>query len=293
MYHRVAEDGPDPHGLQVTPARFAQQLDVLRSLVDVVPLAEVVQSSSSPRVAITFDDGYRDNLLCAKPLLAERDLPATVFVTSGYVGNTDGFWTDRLAALFLGGNLPVSHLDVELRGIRVMMDVQTPRARERAYRFVHRRLQALRADAIESALTTLGSAAAVQPAVAESSLPLDVEQLRELARGHIVTIGAHSVTHPRLASLEAADQRMEIVESRRRLEALLGHAVTSFAYPYGTADAIDDTSVALAREVYELAVTTEPQPVVPITDPHRIPRFNIGSWEPDEFAARLSAWLER
>jgi peptidoglycan/xylan/chitin deacetylase (PgdA/CDA1 family) len=291
MYHRVADEGPDPHALQVAPTRFARQLDVLRRRVEVVPLADVLSPGSSARAAITFDDGYRDNLLCAKPLLHDLGLPATVFVTSGYVGSEQGFWTDRLAALLLGGELPAAHLSVELMGVRLLIDVHTARARERAYRFVQRRLYPLDPDAIELALAALSAAAGTQPAVDRAALPMDVDQLRELARDGTITIGAHGVTHARLASLDTAAQRVELADSRRRLEELVGRAVPACAYPYGTVEAIDDTSVAIARELYDLAVTTVPDPVVATTDRHRIPRFNVGNWEADEFAARLSTWL--
>jgi peptidoglycan/xylan/chitin deacetylase (PgdA/CDA1 family) len=291
MYHRIADEGPDPHRLQVSPEHFAGQLDMLRDRVEVVPLSAVMTPTNVPRAAITFDDGYRDNLLSAKPLLVERSLPATVFVTSGLVGNAEGFWTDRLAALFLGDELPVAHLDVELAGTRLLIDVHTGRARERAYRFVHRHLHPLPPGTIDAALLALSSAAGTHRAVAPSALPVDLDQLRDLARGDTIAIGAHSVTHARLASLAPADQRYEIAESGHRLEEILGQPVPTFAYPYGTVETIDESSVAIAAEHYELAVTTVPAPVVTATDRSRIPRFNVGNWDADEFGDRLSDWL--
>jgi peptidoglycan/xylan/chitin deacetylase (PgdA/CDA1 family) len=228
----------------------------------------------------------------AKPVLTACNTPATVFVTSGYIGRRDGFWTDRLAALLLCDELPVAHLDVELGGARLLVDVHTERARERAYRYLHHRLSALAPGAIDDALATLLAAAGTTPAVAPSALPLDVAQLRELARDDLITIGAHSVTHPRLTSLDEPGQRMEMTQSQRGLEDLLARRVRSFAYPYGSRDAINDTSIEIARELYDLAVTTEPAPVVATTDAHRIPRFNVGNWPEDEFTARLTSWLD-
>ena len=225
-------------------------------------------------------------------MLAELDVPATVFVTTGYIGSEDGFWTDRLAALLHGSDLPVTHLELELAGTRVLIDVHTARARERAYRYLHRHLNVLAPVEIEAALTALFVAAGTQPTVPRSALPLDVEQLRELARSDLIAIGAHSVTHARLASLDEAGQRVEIADSQRHLEELIGQAVRAFAYPFGAAGTIDETSVAIARQVYDLAVTTEAAPVVASTDAYRIPRFNVGNWTADEFAVRLASWLE-
>ena len=96
-YHRVApEDGPDPWELRVDPERFEAHLQVLQSL-DCRPLAHLFDPPTSRRtVAITFDDGYADNLLWAAPALQRYGLPATFFLVSG--PGTD-FWWDRLASL--------------------------------------------------------------------------------------------------------------------------------------------------------------------------------------------------
>ncbi len=84
---------------------------------------------------------------------------------------------------------------------------------------------------------------------------LSLQQLRELQR-HGVTIGSHSLTHPRLPELSDHELRRELEESKRRLEDLLSTEVTCFAYPYGLTDDRVRTSVAVAG--YKLAMTTEP-----------------------------------
>jgi len=83
---------------------------------------------------------------------------------------------------------------------------------------------------------------------------LNWDQIRELDRGGLITIGSHTINHPRLASLSADVQRAEILGGKQELEKQLGHAVYDFAYPYGSFNA---TSVQLAQQAgFRTAVTT-------------------------------------
>ena len=96
LYHRVTELDSDPQLLAVKPSNFEAQLDVLKSVATIVPLRELQETiarrgSGRGLAAITFDDGYADNFEIAKPLLEARAIPATVFVSSGFVRSGRGF----------------------------------------------------------------------------------------------------------------------------------------------------------------------------------------------------------
>ena len=96
VYHRVAEANVDPWALGVSPAHFAQQLQVLNTIANPVSLRDLLSAKSDrelpPRpVCITFDDGYADNLYAAKPALEAYRVPATVYVTTGYLGVPENF----------------------------------------------------------------------------------------------------------------------------------------------------------------------------------------------------------
>ncbi len=98
-YHRVANIQHDPYPLSVSPDHFSAQLSYLKANYAVVPLSELVSrkhfySHNKPLVAITFDDGYADNLIHAAPLLHQAALPATVFVTVGWIGKRKPFYWD-------------------------------------------------------------------------------------------------------------------------------------------------------------------------------------------------------
>ncbi len=125
LYHRVAESNSDPWSLAVKPAHFAEHLEVIKKRARVLSVEELVAAVAAnklPRraVVITFDDGYADNLLNARPLLEKNDSPATVFVTTGFAGSDREFWWDELDKLFLQpGALPSSlHLTINRKDYR-------------------------------------------------------------------------------------------------------------------------------------------------------------------------------
>ena len=100
LYHRIARVDPDPWGLCVTPEHFAEHLDVLRAWRR-IRLEEIGPSrwpmcGRGLSVAITFDDGYADNLHEAAPFLMRSDTPATFFLATGYIGGEREFWWDEL-----------------------------------------------------------------------------------------------------------------------------------------------------------------------------------------------------
>ena len=98
-YHRVAEGVEDPFYLCVRPDNFAAHLEEMSRAREPSTLADVSVPSRRPRVVVTLDDGYRDNLTNALPIAESKGVPITVFVTSGILGNHNGFWWDRLGTL--------------------------------------------------------------------------------------------------------------------------------------------------------------------------------------------------
>ena len=86
-YHRIGPDVPEVLEMRVRTDRFAEQVRRVRNHAEVVPLADMLEPSREPRVAITFDDGYADNLYEAKPILDAAGIPATVFVVTELIGS--------------------------------------------------------------------------------------------------------------------------------------------------------------------------------------------------------------
>src|SRR5262245_13457331 len=106
MYHRVAELPLDPWGLAVSPGHFAEHLQVLHKHGQPLALSRAVARLQEHRLrrgtlVVTFDDGYSDNLYLARPLLERYDVPATVFLVTGYIGGDREFWWDELENILL------------------------------------------------------------------------------------------------------------------------------------------------------------------------------------------------
>ena len=131
-YHRVADKTIDPWTLAVSPTHFEEQLRVLRRTRRPFSLTEfvgrLVAGELPPNaVALTFDDGYVDNLTAARPRLSAADIPATVFLATGYLGRGQPFWWDELARLILSDGAP-SSFELVVRGeaMRIDVDAGTP-----------------------------------------------------------------------------------------------------------------------------------------------------------------------
>lgn len=113
LYHRIANVKSDPHLLSVSPDNFYDQLDFLKNNFNIVPLAQIVKWIKEKKfkdraVAITFDDGYADNLQNALPILKKLGVPATIFVTAGHIDSGTHFYWDNETPETDRGK-PVSH----------------------------------------------------------------------------------------------------------------------------------------------------------------------------------------
>lgn len=317
MYHRVAVERSDPWGLCVSPRNFAEQLDVLSTHASVLPLAQLQRrigdgTAAPGSVAITFDDGYADNLLAAAPLLARLALPATVFVTTGYSDQGREFWWDELDRILLEPGVLPAVLEVEIAGTPHRLDLgrsshylaaeagrhdswrayvsEPPTERHAAYLATWERLVALPDADRWTALCALAVAAGGGQAPRRARRQLSVAEIEALANGGLVDIGAHTVTHPALPLFTGAVQRWEIRESGRSLEEILGRPVPGFSYPHGQ---FTDETVRLVRDAgftHACAATPGPHTASGDPDPFRLGRLMVPDLDGDAFLEWL---LER
>jgi peptidoglycan/xylan/chitin deacetylase (PgdA/CDA1 family) len=306
MYHRIAVEPIDNWGLAVSPAHFEEQLQVLRRTRYPFPLTDFVRhlvANTLPTnaVGVTFDDGYVDNLVSGRPRLAAADVPATVFLATGYLDRPGEFWWDELASLILIGNGP-PNFELVIRGETMHIDLGTkPAAREdgtiRTASLAKRRaaltplwqaMRLLEDGERQLMMTELRSIYAV-PHRADRGRAMTQQEVRALVTDGLVSIGAHTVTHPLLSKLEKTACHREISESKLACEALIGAPVAGFAYPYGDLDSQAREAVIAAG--FGFACSTKHAPASATSDVLTLPRIQVLNWGGDAFerAIRQSA----
>ncbi len=309
LYHRIGGDGNDPLGLSVSAERFAEHVQLIAGRFKPLALSTLVQrlrdgTAIERAVCVTFDDGYSGIVDHALEPLARHGVPATMFVPAGSVGSKREFWWDELEALLLGTPDPPAAIDLELGGRRrrwsLSERIRRPLIRgrqyrlsdrERAYYGIVRALMGAPADERERVVAEVAAAVGVERPTRRSRMPLETSELESLARAEGCEVGAHTVSHRRLAVLDDTERRQEIGPDRRTLEELSGKPVTSFAYPYGGPKDYGRQDVAAVREAgYESACANVQDAVRADASIFELPRLIVHDWDRATFAEQLEQW---
>lgn len=320
LYHRISDLDSDPQLLSVGSRRFAAQLEhISRSyrVVTLQRLTEAIQHEPDTLdrcVAVTFDDGYADNLLKAKPLLESYRIPATVFVASGCLGTSEEFWWDELDRLLLQPSTLPPRLHLRIHGVEHAYELgshssysgddglrhrswnvlqnETPTVRHRIYRDLCLALRPLSQRERSAVLDDLRAWAGKDRHGRHSHRCLRPTEVTELGSSDLIEVGAHSVSHPVLGTLDIAEQQTEIHDSRTSLEALVGKPVESFAYPFGTTADYTNQTVTLVRHAgFRRACSNFPAVTTRRSDPYQLPRCIVRNWDCGTFVRMLDRWF--
>jgi peptidoglycan/xylan/chitin deacetylase (PgdA/CDA1 family) len=299
LYHRVTTLEADTHLLAVTPERFRAHMELLRERYVPMPLGRLVHLSrrgQAPRgaVAVTFDDGYADNLLEAEPILRATGVPATVFVATGHVESGRELWWDELEDLILLGHERPGELRVAHAGEERRWPATAPDERRTAHDELHPWLRfapiARREDVLGQVRAWAGRQA--EPRVRDAYRLVTRDELRTLAASPVVDVAPHTQRHPALAHQDAAVQADEIRGSDADLRGWAGVRAPVFSYPFGGpgADYDDVTLRAVRAAGFGYAVANFPARVTPLSGRYEVPRLLVRDWDADEFAAFMERW---
>lgn len=252
-YHRIGttEGNPfDDATYSATAESLRTQMTYLRRHFATPPAHEILDSLDRghfdhPTALVTFDDGYLDNYELAFPVLRDVQVPACFFVVSDYVDSPSVPWWDRVAYSVKRTTVDILTLDYpeplrfDLRSVsRATAIAGILRAYKRPRPLDQQRFYDVLAEATGVELDS--------PRLARE-LFASWSALKEMQTGGM-TIGSHTVTHRLLSSLPEAAQRVELVESRRRIGEVLGTTPDLLAYPVGGPTAFTDVTQRLARE---------------------------------------------
>ncbi len=269
-YHRVTDPvqaGFDTFAPNVsaTPVHFAAQMDFVARHFNVVSLADAQNWLAGQRplplhpLLITFDDGYRDNLEHAFPVLQQHGFPAVIFLATNYIGQKKPFFWDLAAYCFYHTQKDTAVLP--LAGPQQWADEKT---RSRVMYQWLESLKWLPNAAKETAVQQLPDSLDVAiPADAFARLCLSWDQVRRMAAAGI-TFGAHTQNHPILTRISLEEAEKEIRGSQARIVNETGQPVTAFAYPNGqAADFNPALQEILQRAGFNAAFTLLPGPTRP------------------------------
>ena len=311
MYHQVCERQNDPWELAVHPSHFHAQLEYLKKYFNVVSIGELAEGIKRRKmrktIAITFDDGFKDNYTNAAPLLDWHDAPATFYVATTAMQDQQIYWWDDLQdIIYETGVLPVRFALIindalvrftftsdRILNSRIVNQIKSwncnlpiPNERVALYMLLWHNIKPLGYAQQKSVLADIREWAGRGCCSSEEGMTMSVREMQMLGQNPLFSIGAHSVHHAMLSQQTPPDQVFEVMESKRQIEKWLGKPVTGFAYPYGSYN--ETTQTILKDAGFSYAVSTESKPVTSDDNPFALPRIQVKNWCVYEFASKLN-----
>ena len=299
-YHRISVVEDDFYEVCVSPENFARHMEALKEYAHPISLSKLVQSLKQnvlpPKsVAVTFDDGYADNLHVAKPILEKYDIPATVFICTGYLGRE--FWWDELERLVLSSRadpralrLRVGSAQFKWDPPQVNSEMDNPEVHRQFGHSLYHFLLSLDVEDQTYAMGVIRSWSGVSSPGISTPRAMSEGELLRLVDGGLMELGAHTSHHPMLPQLSFERQKEEIQSSKRDLEALLSEKIAGFSYPNGRAT-VD--AKRLVREMgFTYACTSLHDVIRPGTDVYELTRFWQKDVDGDQFLEGLRHWMK-
>ena len=269
-YHRVfnvADEAKfpfDPALISASTTDFRDQIEYVARNFSPITFTDVVAALDHHKplphraIVVTFDDGYADIYVHAFPILQRFGVPATVFLSTGYVGTREVFWFDRVSNLLFHAAPGTLQLPGLINSITLSDVTSRRRATEEILEYLKGIPDALRREKIEWLDATLGNAP--HPEDSGLSETLTWAQVGEMSRNGI-EFGSHAVSHPILTKLDDEALQFELVESRACIERQLGKVADVIAYPEGGPNAFDARVISAVKSAgYQLAMSYIPGP---------------------------------
>jgi peptidoglycan/xylan/chitin deacetylase (PgdA/CDA1 family)/CelD/BcsL family acetyltransferase involved in cellulose biosynthesis len=279
-YHRVNDDR-DPFFNALSVSQFCAQMEYLAQHFRLVSLDQLASgdwpcNGHRCSVAITFDDGYRDNFVHAFPILKKLGIPATIFLTTGYIESGQLPWYDQVRLAFkLTAQSHLSMPAIGATSVSLKGEADRLKAMEMVLAWLRNSGDSNRPGWLPELFRSLR-------VPGELNLPATMlawNEIRQMSRAGI-SFGAHTVTHPVLGGLPLARLEDEILGSKKTVEQRLQVPVRHFAYPFGKPTDFGCEAKRIVQAAgFQTAVTTVSGVNGPEQDLLELKRFNLK--EPD------------
>lgn len=299
MYHAVVDENHSyERWTHVHAVQFAEQMRYLRQNYSVLPLSEVVHRMACGKeippysAVVTFDDGFRNNYSVAFPILREHGVPASIFLTTGFIESGDLNWPDQVFITLRGA--PAGHIDLADFGLGII-EIDSIESRDDATSRILVIAKQMRVEQKNQMLASIyhqvRGPGFVRPDFTDDFSPLTWEECRTMQASGLVEFGAHTVNHEILSQLPSNDLKYEIECSYRTILESLGLEKAAFAYPNGRPQDFDNRCKDVLAEIgATCALTTVDSLVGPRhADLLALQRVGIGSdTTPSFFALKCS-----
>ena len=290
IYHRVLNEADPLFPDVVDAGRFESQMIILKNLFNVLPLSEAVDrlkkgNLPSRAACVTFDDGYADNFKVALPILRRQNIPATFFVSTGYL---DGgiMFNDKVIETIR--RLEWDRLDLSESGLGVHL----LGSRAERLQAVSNLLSGLKYKPMDERHRIMDEIADKAGLQFPGDIMMTANEVRGLHDAGM-EIGGHTVNHPILSKLDDKDARAEIADGAARLSEITGRQIRLFAYPNGI-PGVDYLSghVRMIEELgFDAAFTTAKGVAKRGSDYYQLPRFTPWDIGLSRFSLRLAGNL--
>jgi peptidoglycan/xylan/chitin deacetylase (PgdA/CDA1 family) len=300
MYHKINYEN-DVLGLTINPVFFDRQIQYLTNQYSILPMSEALyrlKSGTLDRntVVITFDDGYRDNYTIAYPILQRYQAPATIFITHDAVESGTFGWHRFDTSIMMSQQ---NELDLEKFGLRKYLLARNI-DRGKAVVELHSKMKKMpdtdRRAVEKYVLNVLGDP------VGNERIMLCWHEIREMQQSGLITIGAHTLTHPILTQISKDSALEEIRDCKKYIEKEIGSSVDFFAYPNGRAVDFDNAIIEMVKgSGYQAACSTIPPGHFSEINMFALQRLDVthgicqgakGGYCEEMFAIKLSGMLD-
>lgn len=241
----------------ITPEYLEQAILYLRKnkikIISLDNLQEELEMKDRSRFVIfTFDDGYLDNFTYAYPIFKKLDVPFTIYITTDFPDNKAFLWWDALEILLLKN----TRVFIKLKNKTLVFNCSTLKQKENTFVKIRSLIISFKKEELLSCLNELFLTYRIDPYQNIKMTALNWEQIQALSRDPLVTIGAHSVSHPVFSNLGESSLRHEILDSKHKIESYIGKKVKHFSYPFGTPNEIGQREVKVVQESSFSSATT-------------------------------------